>query len=198
MIPQVFEFLESIPLNSNGKIDRFQLKLQAITCKIKTQNCANCMKSLCIFQSWENVNVALLEFFQKFVSGSDALTQSFFDNGLDSLFFAHLCSFVRLTFGRSISARDLSHFDSISSLACFLETGQSLLSSAAKHDVIQQDKEMPMNLPRIGLQTSETQSNFILLTGCTGFVGCFLLDALKVHNKFRLVCLVRASSNDEV
>ncbi len=200
MIPRLWTFMDELPLNQNGKIDRKKLEAQELDDLPLGEDiiCSNCLSATCLFSCNSKIDHNLLVFFQKFVA-ADALQNTFFENGLDSLFFAHLCSFVRIQYDKVLTSRDFAKFDTLSSLACYLFGTSTLDSQRRKSSILERDGQiMRRHSSLTSARVPLAEASSILLTGSTGFVGCYLLMELLANTNAHITCLVRAASDVEV
>ena len=115
--------------------------------------------------------------------------------GLDSVAAVELTVALEDWSGRRIPVDLLYECPSIRALADFFEDGES--NNIELRDMMLADSILPSSIqPKPNNGHSETPY-VVLLTGATGFVGTWTLEALLRQTKARIVCLVRCENTSE-
>lgn len=183
MVPAIFIPLEQLPINNNGKVDRKALPFPS-TYLLESDNftkpCTPLEKQLTAI--WANV----LALPAKNISAD----HDFFDLGGNSISVMRvisLCNKNKL----DITVKDLFEQRTISRLNKLLESAKKLSAQITLDREIQLESSI-----NIGSQpwADMRKPNGIFITGCTGFVGAFLLKELLSQTSARIYCLIRAES----
>ncbi|MED1798844.1 thioester reductase domain-containing protein [Brevibacillus porteri] len=128
------------------------------------------------------------------------INENFFDAGGSSVVMTKLLYEIRQQCGVQLSFRDLLEAPTISLLAARMEGGSEERKEEASDiqrlysEVEQVASCLPKQLPP---DTSSPIPSRILLTGATGFIGEYLLNALVKHSETTVYCLVRADSEEQ-
>lgn len=191
MIPALFVTVETLPMNRNGKIDRRELASRALPARVPTRTSAPARTPI------EARLVALWETILDVER--PGIRTDFFELGGDSLLAMRFLVHVRHEFSVSLDmpmflqaptieavARIVS---SPASTASFLERVQSV--AALQADVALDPDVQPGRRP---VTTNRAMPAHVLMTGATGFLGAFLLDALLRRPTVEVHCLVRGCS----
>jgi len=192
MVPSAFVLLKSLPLTSNGKIDRRALpapeqtrpELEAIYVAPRTL-----------------VEEQLAEIWAQ-VLGLEkvGIHDNFFDLGGHSLLITQLLAKVRDTFKVNLSLRSLFQDPTVANIAKKIAIAQQAKpGSKVDEDVIDLKAEAvldstirPNGIP----YNPDIAPTTIFLTGATGFLGAFLLYELLQQTQADIYCLVRAETID--
>ncbi len=187
MVPGAFVLLPNLPLTPNGKLDRRALPPpeQRAYAQREYQEPHGAVEKR-LARVWQELTHV------KRVGRRD----DFFELGGHSLLALKLLFLVDQEFGFPLNVTDVyknptlhelaSHISGTSSPEAFVNLAQE----AALGDEIVHDVKV------IGGFRRNSQGD-ILLTGCTGFVGRFLLTELLEQTDATVYCLVRASSQEE-
>ncbi len=183
MIPNFFVCLDALPLTNNGKIDRSVLPEP----KIAGTNKRHAKTEL------ENkIEKIWLKIFRLDHIESN---NNFFNLGGNSLLLSKLL----------LALRDELNFEVHFSV--FLKnptiSGIAQIISKKFHNILEYDTQIlrdiklePSIFPQ-NITEKNTLTKNIFLTGCTGFLGCHILEKLIQDNKIsKIYCLVRADSNE--
>ncbi len=181
MIPNFFVSLNTLPLTNNGKIDRSVLPEPEITRTNKKHPKTELENK--IEKIWSKI------FKLNYIGPHD----NFFNLGGNSLLLSHLL----------LALRDELNFEVHFSV--FLKNptiyGIAQIISNKFHNVLEYDAQilLDMKLEQGIFPQNITEKNSltknIFLTGCTGFLGCHILEKLIQDNKInKIYCLVRANS----
>ncbi|HEY9747253.1 MAG TPA: amino acid adenylation domain-containing protein, partial [Allocoleopsis sp.] len=194
MVPDRFILLRSMPLNSNGKIDRRALPTPEPD-RLETEIAIKPPQTL--------IEQCLADLWSKFLGIEQVSTQdNFFELGGNSLLAAQLIAAIRETFQVKLPVRCLFEQPTIAGLAQLIETiDQEGIASLTQTLVLKAEAILPAEISPIGAQALEicqiTHPQNILLTGATGFLGAFLLQELLQHTEAHIYCLVRAATSAE-
>ena len=192
MIPSAFVTLDRLPLNPNGKVDRFALPKPELT---RSRLAAE-------FVAPRNATERVLAqiFAEVLKIERVGVDDNFFDLGGYSLLITKLISQVLTTFNVEVSVIDLFEEPTVGGLAERIAM-QSLNvnSSQSKSDreitLLNADAVLDSAIyPQSILTQLDSTPESILLTGATGFVGAFLLYQLLQQTSASIYCLVRANS----
>ena len=183
MIPSIFIPLDKLPINNNGKIDRKALPVPS-TYLFESNDfvSASTPTEKQLAAIWANV-LAL-------PAKNISVDHDFFDLGGNSISVMRVISLCAKN-NLNISVKDLFEQRTISRLTQLMESAKK----SAK--MIKLDSEISLDSSiNIGTQPWADLRNpsGIFLTGCTGFVGTFLLKELLEQTKARIYCLIRADS----
>ena len=183
MIPSIFIPLDKLPINDNGKVDRKALPVPS-TYLFESNDFVSAKTTIekQLAAIWANV-LAL-------PAKNISVDHDFFDLGGNSISVMRVISLCDKN-NLDISVKDLFEQRSISRLTKFIEG----VKKTAK--TIELDTEIALDSSiNIGAQPWADLRNpsGIFLTGCTGFVGAFLLKELLNQTKARIYCLIRSDS----
>jgi amino acid adenylation domain-containing protein/thioester reductase-like protein len=192
MVPSAFVLLKSLPLTSNGKIDRRALpapeqtrpELEAIYVAPRTL-----------------VEEQLAEIWAQVLGLEQVgIHDNFFDLGGHSLLITQLLAKVRDTFKVNLSLRSLFQEPTVANIAKTIAIAQQAKpGSKVDEDAIDLKAEAvldsairPNGIP----YNPDIAPTTIFLTGATGFLGAFLLYELLQQTKADIYCSVRAETID--
>jgi amino acid adenylation domain-containing protein/thioester reductase-like protein len=196
MLPTGYMFLDSMPVNENGKVNRKALP----EWKGETQVSAE--------EDEEPAN----EFEQAIkaiwldVLGMKALRMkdNFFELGGHSLLLTWIHKRLPASYREKVSLQDLFQYATIRELATVIQarlegTNSNSDDRLAVLDQMLKDAQL---LPEIHITSNmprgnQTDPSDIFLTGVTGFVGAHLLVELLAHTRATVYCLIRAN-NEQV
>lgn len=179
MIPQLWQRVEHLPLNANGKVERKHLP--PIVNKVRH----------IVTAPANNMEERLLSLFHQVLERDDVgVTDNFFDVGGTSLSAMELVSKARESH-LGVDYAMLYRWGDVRSLSAHL-----VKSSDSKHGLwhIPQDFT-PIPIPSMG-QGHERPIGNLLLTGSTGFLGSHVLTRYLCQEQGTVYCLVRDS--DEI
>jgi len=182
MLPSAWIVLKEYPLTPNGKVDRRALpaphhRPEEMGEYVPPQN---------------SIETTLVDIWLRLLSVDQIGVQdNFFDLGGHSLLSVKMLFDVNRHFNTHLRAIDVYQSPTIRELA--LRIG----GLEARGELVDLAKEAGLDV-HIGARTAaKSPPESILLTGCTGFVGRFLLYQLLLETDVRLYCLVRAKSVPE-
>lgn len=183
MIPSFFIVLNTLPMTSNGKIDR--KKLPVFDPHIRTD--------LSLYKAPKStLEKRLAEIWSDlFDVAPIGIEDNFFELGGHSLIVTNLAVCVQKEFNYSLSLRDFFKNPVISNLANLIKNQKSQTTFCNENigNLILPPEIKPLSLKNNQIKT-------ILLTGCTGFLGVHLLYELLNENKYLIFCHIRADSKD--
>ncbi|PJD91505.1 MAG: hypothetical protein CK424_06770 [Legionella sp.] len=184
MIPSFFVKLEHLPITTNGKIDRTKLSS---------------------FENHERINLheyeaphTLLEkrltviWSELLNISSIGVNDNFFSLGGHSLLVTNLSMYLFDEFDYTLALQHFFKSPTISNLAQLIENKNQLNSLIELHDCVTKDKELPNEIKP--LSQSNIETNAILLTGATGFLGTHLLSDLYKNTSSQIYCIVRTKN----
>ncbi|MCC5644520.1 amino acid adenylation domain-containing protein [Nostoc sp. CHAB 5824] len=193
MLPSAFVLMDTLPLTSNGKVDRQILPVPEQTRPDleETFVTPRTPGEEILAEIW--ANILGLE--------KVGIHDNFFELGGHSLLIVKLFARLRAAFQVDLPFQTLFGAPTVSTLAESLETACQASSSASiAHPVFDLKAEVVLD-PAInceGKQIEEiTNPACIFLTGATGFLGAFLLDELLQQTQADIYCLVRAANAEE-
>lgn len=202
MVPQIFEFVDSMPMTLTGKIDLSLLKIQPLRALPDTEP----------YTATSETQKLLLEVWKQVLGvESVGIHDDFYALGGDSLNIieAVLAAHVR---GLTISPDLFALHSTVSELAEVLDRKNSSSSSAAAdaaeespggltsdflRDDVKLDERFIETVSRraSAKRCDETRTlKSVFMTGATGFLGSGLLYELLQQTDARFYCLVRANS----
>ncbi|XP_054272326.1 uncharacterized protein LOC128992659 [Macrosteles quadrilineatus] len=205
MIPSRFIILESIPVvEATGKLDskalaslHSQLREQSaavdVVKVVEGREVAVSTEELRIAQVWSQLlNLYVLD-----------TEESFFDVGGHSLLAAALASRLSEEFKANLTTADIFKNPTISSQA-LLMSNSNCANPLEKIDLKKELRNLKIEFGGmdadirafwqiVSLSPGKFTRGSVLLTGATGYVGCFLLEELLQHTQTTVYCLVRES-----
>jgi amino acid adenylation domain-containing protein/thioester reductase-like protein len=183
MVPDAFVMLESFPLTPNGKLDRRALPAPELGLYSNRQYDA----------PQGGVEEALAEIWQGLLRIERVGTQdNFFEIGGHSLLAIRMLSKVNQSFASNLSVLDAYNSPTIRELGTRICGGRAAdeFVDLSREAVLAEGIAAKPALYRLPEKT-------ILLTGCTGFVGRFLLAQLLQDMDATVYCMVRAGSTQQ-
>ncbi|MBR4388418.1 MAG: amino acid adenylation domain-containing protein [Prevotella sp.] len=179
MIPQLWQRVERLPLNYNGKVDRKHLP--PIVKRPHPVITATC----------NDIEMRLLSLFRQVLNRDDIdVTDSFFDMGGTSLSAMELVSRAREV-DLAIDYAMIFRWSDVRSLSAHL-VGTSDNNPGLWH-LPHEFRPVPISPLS---QKRESPIGDLLITGCTGFLGSHILVEYLIHEQGTAYCLVRGE--DEV
>ncbi|MEO8382485.1 MAG: amino acid adenylation domain-containing protein [Acidobacteriota bacterium] len=185
MVPAAFVSLETIPLSSNGKVDRRTLERMDVRITSAEEYVAPRNET-------ESQLVAIWAEVLNREPETIGAHDNFFELGGHSLLAVKLIERMRQR-GLHASLQALFTASTLAKLALVLERGDDLavIEGERAPDFV---REATLD-PAIVLRTDGLPGDLrnVFLTGATGFLGAFLLHELLVATRARVYCLVRAA-----
>jgi amino acid adenylation domain-containing protein/thioester reductase-like protein len=193
MLPSAFVLMNTLPLTSNGKVNRRALPAPEQTRPDleETFVAPRTPVEEMLGEIW--ANILGLE--------KVGIHDNFFELGGHSLLIVKLFARLRAAFQVDLPFQTVFDAPTIATFAQRLETARQVSSSASiAHPAFDLKAEAMLD-PAInceGKQIEEiTNPACIFLTGATGFLGAFLLDELLQQTGADIYCLVRAANAEE-
>lgn len=194
MHPRRFVFLSVWPLNANGKVDLAELKRMLASAKVNKSKGQKRSSSLLQKQ------LAIL--WQELLSiDTIELNSNFFDAGGDSILAMVLLAKIEEAFGKRLSFSELMQNPSFEDMCRLVNQSQESAEQEKNHlnqlTTMLNDLKLCDELSCVHVSEPKTvSSEYILLTGATGFIGIHLLADLLQHTRAKIFCLVRAKEPD--
>lgn len=189
MIPSAFVSLHSLPLTSNGKLDRQALPPPELDATTPNETAAP-----------RTPEEAMLAGIWATALGRPhiGVHDDFFALGGHSLLAARAIVLVNTALNRDIPLRRLYEAPTVAAFADALSGGSDQPAPVAPPnlpaEIILDPSIMP---PAIARPRLDASPKAIFLTGVTGFLGAFLLHELLVQTKATIYCLVRARDEQD-
>jgi amino acid adenylation domain-containing protein/thioester reductase-like protein len=204
-IPAVFVELEDLPLqDTTGKVDRKQLPSPPARVTATTFDPAERAQALSAStprHEKEDLLVGIWQDVLRLEEGDVRPDDNFFDVGGHSLAAAQLLSSVDGAFGVRLSMRDFLESPTVAGMCAAIEARQQREGNGREADEERPAVDLrseavlePDIAPEEGnVGEAITLQNAwrVFLTGATGFLGAFLLDALLSRTEAKIHCLVR-------
>ena len=179
MVPSAVRILEALPMTPNGKLDRAALAAIGVA-EAAPQRAVPPRSST--ERALAGIWSALLE------RASVGVHDDFFAVGGHSLLAAQLVAQIDKRLGVEVPLRAVFERPTIAALAAAIDTG---MVGAGDEPDWQLEVVLPQDIaPRVPARCGAPRS--VLLTGATGFLGAFLVDALLRRTDADVYCLVRA------
>ncbi len=189
MVPSAFILLDTLPLTPNGKIDHNKLPApEGIRPKLQDR-----------FVAPRNpIEAHLARIWAKFLKVDQVgIYDNFFDLGGTSLRAVQILTELKNTVFVEIPITCIFETPTIAELTITIVAVQKNGNSVLKKYIdFNAEAVLDKNIyPRTKfLKSSLTESNYIFITGATGFVGAYLLEELLKKTDAKIYCLVRASN----
>ncbi|KAF4952465.1 hypothetical protein FGADI_6699 [Fusarium gaditjirri] len=192
MVPDRFEIVEHLVVDSRGKIDRraFSDSLPKMGSTIPSSILTN--------RNGTTTKTTLKTMWEHILGISPiADDDDFMALGATSLQNATLIARIKKQLGRLISMHDLYCHSRFSTLLHFLESDAESITAPNDADKWIKDVDIVDDIDETP-NWEDPNEGKIFLTGATGFVGAFLLDELLRHpNVKQVACLVRGQTEAE-
>ncbi len=201
MVPTAFVMLDRLPANANGKLDRAALPAPEIAAEVARAPRTELERRLCAL------------FAEVLDLPEVGIDDDFFTLGGHSLLVARLLNRVRVDHGVRLGVRAVFDAPTVVALAERIDartargTADGSVDTAV--DAVDTESDHPWRGIDLAAEARWERSDALgpsladpaarprraLLTGATGFLGAFLLDALRAAD-IAVVCLVRADSEE--
>ena len=184
MVPALFVFLDKLPLNNSGKVDRRALPKPDLNALKPSQYSAPSNLA-------EKQLAAIWSTILALPTDQISTEHDFFELGGNSISVMRMLSLCQKQ-GLELSAKQVFEQRTLARLSQSLKTlSQPGPSIANLFTEISLDSSIQLNsLPWSSIRNPSA----ILLTGCSGFVGAFLLKELLCQTNAQIYCLIRADS----
>ncbi|WP_036499000.1 non-ribosomal peptide synthetase [Nitrosococcus oceani] len=189
MVPAAFMFLESLPLTSNGKVDRAMLPVPDVEAQFAHQYVApRTATEKILAKIWAQVlGVEQV-----------GIQDNFFDLGGYSMLAVRLTFRIREAFGVDMPLRVLFERPTIEAQARLINSDQPFKTSSEALVEWETEAELDPDIIPCSTDMPEVISPVaVLLTGATGFLGAFLLRELLRETNATIYCLVRGNCSQE-
>lgn len=193
MLPSAFVLMDTLPLTSNGKVNRQALPAPEQTRPDleETFVAPRTPAEEILAEIW--ANILGLE--------KVGIHDNFFERGGHSLLIVQLFARLRTAFQVDLPFQTLFDAPTVATFAERLETARQASSSGSiAYSAFDLKAEVVLD-PAINCQGKQIEeiNNWacIFLTGATGFLGAFLLDELLQQTRADIYCLVRAEEAEE-
>ncbi len=207
MVPSIFVLLESLPLSANGKVNRRALPAPPLERPTLTE---------AYIAPRTPLEITLAELYSKVLSiVAIGANDNFFDLGGNSLQTMELIAYVEKKYGVSVRLKEFLAMPSIAGIATLVNQNradrkspseymslQQLQSEAAicwqALEQLKQLKQLKQTEQPTQTVAKENSTKDIFMTGATGFLGAFLLQALlRLRPTAKIYCLIRAHNAAE-
>ncbi|OLP52980.1 hypothetical protein BJF92_18245 [Rhizobium rhizosphaerae] len=184
LVPDAVIPLERLPLTVNGKVDLAALPVPATLGEGTGRPPRGAMEE------------AIAACFSAVLGDRPvAATDDFFAIGGHSLLATRLCALAKERFGLEIAILDLFNAPTVEALAHHLAGGQDRAIADAPE--LEQDIRLDPAIRPAATEAGLYPPRTVLLTGATGFVGAYLLQALLRDPAREVTCLVRGADGLE-
>ena len=192
-VPKQFFFLETMPLNHNGKIDRKALK--QMVQEVTNNNSSTSKETLSLEE-----NVIASVWRQILKINSIDVNEDLFANGGDSLLALSLSLNLEKLFKVKLSVQDVFNSPTIQEQAKLLsnrtDNPNQTVSTHRQYTDLATEVELNcqkvLNFsPNAIFDHKQNQPKNIFLTGSTGFIGAQLLSDLLTSSNAKVFCLLR-------
>jgi amino acid adenylation domain-containing protein len=190
MVPSLFVFLDALPVNSNGKLDRKQLPEPIETKWASAEYVAPRNE---VEQTIADIWSAVLQIPQV------GIDDNFFGLGGDSIMSIQVIARAKQG-GIRVTPIQLFQARTIKALARMLESpvADSPVADQLATENLSADAILDADIyPESAWNKESFELKQIFLTGSTGFLGAFLLDALLKQTQANLFCLVRCDNTED-
>jgi thioester reductase-like protein len=180
MVPSAFVILESLPLTAHGKLDRQALPVSSL-----------CTNSDASYEAPQGVVEQTLALTWQQLLQVERVSRGdhFFGLGGHSLLALKLLIKINQSLGCTLGIADIYRNPTLKDLARHIGAG------ATADPIVDLSQEAKLDddiVPKAGQRRIPARA--VLLTGCTGFVGRFLLTHLLRDTDATVFCLVRAQA----
>ncbi|KAH8172493.1 AMP-binding enzyme domain-containing protein [Sarocladium implicatum] len=186
MLPSAIHIIDSMPLNSSGKVDRKALASTELSSTVsETSQCKVLPRSA--------IEKALCDEFAAVLESEVGATDNFFLMGGHSEMAMRLVSSIKKRLETDVGVADLFACPTVEGLAKRIDTGSDTVPDApfaTDLESLEEDLAAALDVKRRPFSPQR-----VFLTGATGYFGAAILHTLLQQDKTRRVSvLVRASS----
>ncbi len=183
MVPSYYVHLKTLPLSSNGKVDRKALSAP--------QRCAN--NEVEYAPPRHETDQKLADVYAKVLKRPQVgIDDSLFDLGADSLNVIQIYAQL-YHFGWKISTADFYHYPTIREMSDWILGG----ATAAEAEALQEIEAPDWTCGEIPEIIEQASCNGLFLTGGTGFLGIHILAELLESGDMVVYCLVRGANQQD-
>ena len=190
MVPASIHVLDAFPKTANNKVDRKNILSRLDVSSFSKGNPPTTPGEIALAKLWEEV-----------LGVRPTCSDSFVALGGDSIGVVRLIALIRTHLGVSLSVQSLFDHITLSAMAELMEAGGRRAEEAheATIDAMLKDASLgEWTLPENGEGRDDLSGcRTLLLTGATGYLGAFLVDALLEQSRAEIHCLVRAGNDEE-
>lgn len=189
MVPTLWVFLDEMPLNHNGKIDRKSLPAPENELRSKSRYTAprNATETQ-LAEIWETI----LEV------SPIGVEDNFFELGGHSLLAIQILFKIREAFAIDLPMQSVFDRPTIAAQAEFIETGGYDAAESDQLPDLVNEAQLEADIRVVADKAPlDTSLQAVFLTGATGFLGAHLLQELLNHTDAEIYCLVRATKREE-
>lgn len=181
MIPSLFVQLKELPVTDNGKLDIKELEKMDIIKDLEGKSVPETKMEVDILRIWREVldNVHI------------GVETNFFDAGGHSLLVTQVIVKIQKELNLEISVRDVFVAPTVRSLV------QLMLGNTIQKDTSEMMKDTILNVKPVVEQKPSKTVQTVLLTGCTGFIGRFLLYELLTATDYTIYCMLRGKTQTQ-
>lgn len=181
MIPTLFVQLEKLPMTDNGKLDTKQLENLDIVMNLEDKVNPETKMEEDILRIWIEI------------LGNDniGVETNFFEAGGHSLLVTQVIVKIQEELNLEVSVKDVFIAPTVRSLV------QLILGNTVQKDTSEMLQDTVLD---VELATEEVAAEIVknvLLTGCTGFIGRFLLYELLTATDYTVYCMLRGQSKEQ-
>lgn len=181
MMPSLFVQLDKLPVTDNGKLDTKKLETLDVVINLEDKVNPETKMEEDILEIWKEI------------LGNEhiGVETNFFEAGGHSLLVTQVIVKIQEELNLDVSVKDVFIAPTVRSLV------QLILGNTIQKDIsaMQQDTVLDVELA-VEAESSETVKN-VLLTGCTGFIGRFLLRELLTATDYTIYCMLRGETNEQ-
>jgi len=187
MIPDHLVALDELPVTTNGKLDLEQLKARPVAAATsQTYVAPRTDLEKAFAKAWkETIGIEKV-----------GVNDDFFELGGHSLHLFRIINQLHRIIGKDISIASFIQHPTIEKLLKYLETSASD-ASFTSYVQLEQEAVLDESITLNGLGRTGAEVRNIFLTGCTGFVGAYLLEELLAKQDCTIYCLVKAATVEQ-
>ncbi|KAI0165050.1 large subunit of L-aminoadipate-semialdehyde dehydrogenase [Hypoxylon sp. FL1284] len=206
-VPSIYIFLEKLPLNPNGKVDKPNLPFPDVAEQVEEAS----EEDLRSWQSLTDTEQAVAQKWADLIRGLNPRTirrdNTFFDLGGHSLLAQQFLLEIRRAMGADVSINMFYEHPDLASFSSHVEerVGQSTSSDGAAGDIREGDAAYAKSLDELAGQLSDRYQSAavqsadsskpltVFLTGATGFLGSYLVKDIldRTSRDVKLIAHVR-------
>ncbi|MES2732925.1 MAG: amino acid adenylation domain-containing protein [Bacteroidota bacterium] len=183
MVPSLLVSLEQLPLTPNGKVDKKALPNPTLALRSQAYIAPRTLTEEKLALVWQ----------QLLKVERVGIHDNFFELGGHSLLTVQLQKELAKLFSEPISIASLFDHPTIASFCQAISKGETDDYPIA----YEQELLTLADLPPFDKSLSPTYMQHVLLTGCTGFLGAFILRELLENTEAMIYCLVRCSNLEQ-